>query len=40
MPFDDPAAYEGNDVEKLAEFRRVRDLIGEAMKAWKPQLQR
>ena len=37
LPFDDPARFEGTDDEKLAEFRRVRDLIGEAMKTWKPQ---
>src|SRR5258708_39484148 len=38
LPFDDPAKFEGTDDEKLAEFRRVRDLIGEAMKTWKPQM--
>lgn len=33
-PFDDPAAYEGMDAEKLAEFRRVRDQIEARVLAW------
>lgn len=38
LPFDDPAAFEGTPEETLMEFRRVRDLIGEAMADWEPQL--
>jgi arsenate reductase len=33
-PFDDPAAFEGTDDEKLAEFRRVRDQIEARILAW------
>ncbi len=33
-PFDDPAAAEGTDEEKLAVFRRVRDEIGAKIRAW------
>ena len=33
-PFDDPAACEGTDAEKLAEFRRVRDQIEARILAW------
>jgi arsenate reductase (thioredoxin) len=36
LPFDDPATFEGTSKEMLAEFRRVRDLIGEAMSTWEP----
>jgi arsenate reductase len=36
MAFDDPAEFEGDERERLAVFRRVRDEIGRAMKAWKP----
>ncbi len=32
--FDDPAAFEGTDDEKLAEFRRVRDQIGQRIEQW------
>lgn len=32
--FQDPAALEGTDVEKLAKFREVRDLIEAKIKAW------
>lgn len=32
--FDDPAALEGTESEKLAEFRRVRDEIGRKIQAW------
>ena len=39
MPFDDPAAFVGDDEAKLAEFRRVRDQIGEAMRTWEPKLE-
>jgi arsenate reductase len=37
LPFDDPAAFEGTAEERLMEFRRVRDLIGEAMATWEPE---
>jgi arsenate reductase (thioredoxin) len=33
-PFDDPAAVEGADEEKLAAFRRVRDAIEARILAW------
>jgi arsenate reductase len=33
-PFDDPAAVEGTDEEKLAAFRRVRDAIEARILAW------
>jgi arsenate reductase len=33
-PFDDPAAFEGTDEDKLAEFRRVRDQIEARILAW------
>lgn len=36
--FDDPAAVEGSHEEKLAEFRRVRDEIGEKIQAWVAEL--
>ena len=32
--FDDPAAFEGTDEEKLKEFRRIRDQIDEQIKTW------
>lgn len=32
LPFDDPAAFVGTDEQRLSEFRRVRDLIGNAMR--------
>jgi arsenate reductase len=31
MPFPDPASVEGNDVDKLAEFRKVRDMISASL---------
>ena len=37
VPFDDPAHAEGTEDEKLAFFRRVRDEIDAAMKAWTPE---
>lgn len=37
MPFDDPAEAEGTEDEKLAVFRRVRDGLEAAMKAWAPE---
>jgi arsenate reductase (thioredoxin) len=33
-PFEDPAAFQGTDAEKLAKFREVRDLIDERIRAW------
>ena len=33
-PFDDPVEYQGNDEEKLAKFREVRDQIHERIKDW------
>lgn len=33
-PFDDPAAMEGTEEEKLTKFRQVRDEIEEKVKAW------
>jgi arsenate reductase len=32
--FADPAAYEGNDEQKLAKFRQVRDQIEQRVLAW------
>ncbi len=32
--FDDPAAFEGTDEEKLRKFREVRDQIDERIRAW------
>jgi arsenate reductase len=32
--FDDPAAVEGDEAARLAAFRRVRDEIGERLRAW------
>ncbi len=32
--FEDPAAFEGNDDQKLAKFRRVRDQIEQRIKDW------
>ncbi|MGD1277869.1 MAG: arsenate reductase ArsC [Tepidisphaeraceae bacterium] len=36
LPFDDPSEFEGSAQQTLEEFRRVRDLIGEAMRTWSP----
>lgn len=36
MPFDDPAQFRGAPEETLNEFRRVRDLIQQAMQSWQP----
>lgn len=33
-PFEDPAAFQGTDEEKLAKFREVRDLIDQRLRAW------
>lgn len=32
--FEDPAAFEGSDQEKLAKFRQVRDLIKQRVEGW------
>jgi arsenate reductase len=32
--FEDPAAFEGTDEEKLAQFRKVRDQIEVRIKSW------
>ncbi|MFZ5880651.1 MAG: arsenate reductase ArsC [Chloroflexota bacterium] len=32
--FEDPAAFEGTDEEKLAKFRQVRDQIEQRIRAW------
>ena len=37
MPFDDPAAATGSEAAQLAVFRRVRDEIDKAMRAWQPE---
>jgi arsenate reductase len=33
-PFDDPSAATGSEADQLAVFRRVRDEIGERLRAW------
>ncbi len=33
-PFDDPAAFQGSDAEKLTRFREVRDQIAARIRAW------
>ncbi len=33
-PFEDPAAFEGSDEEKLAKFRQTRDMIDQKVQAW------
>jgi arsenate reductase len=32
--FEDPAAFEGSDEEKLAKFREIRDKMEQRIKAW------
>jgi arsenate reductase len=32
--FEDPAAFQGTEAEKLEKFRQVRDLIEEKIKSW------
>lgn len=32
--FEDPAAFEGSEEEKLAKFRQIRDQIEEKIKSW------
>ena len=36
LPFEDPAEAEGSYEQRLSAFRRVRDEIGGAMRAWAP----
>ena len=38
-PFDDPAAFEGTEEQKLAKFRQVRDQIDERIKTWLDELK-
>jgi arsenate reductase len=33
-PFEDPAAFQGSEEEKLAKFREIRDKINEKTKTW------
>jgi arsenate reductase len=33
-PFEDPVVYQGNDEQKLAKFREVRNKIDEQIKTW------
>jgi arsenate reductase len=33
-PFDDPAAFDGSDIETVNEFRRVRDEIKDKIQTW------
>lgn len=33
-PFDDPAAFEGSELERLAKFREVRDQIRDRIQTW------
>jgi arsenate reductase len=33
-PFEDPAAFQGTEEEKLAKFREVREKINEKIKTW------
>ncbi len=33
-PFEDPAAFQGTEEEKLAKFREMRDKINEKIKVW------
>ncbi len=40
LPFDDPAQFVGSEEATIAEFRRVRDQIGEAMRTWAPTIGR
>ena len=38
-PFEDPAAFEGADADKLAKFREVRDQIEARLRAWLVELK-
>jgi arsenate reductase (thioredoxin) len=37
-PFEDPAAFEGSDAEKMVKFRQVRDQIEAKVKEWVQEL--
>jgi len=37
-PFEDPAAFEGSDEEKMAKFRQIRDQIEAKVKEWVQEL--
>jgi arsenate reductase (thioredoxin) len=37
-PFEDPAAFQGTETEKLAKFRQVRDQISQMMLDWLKEL--
>lgn len=37
--FEDPAAYEGTEEEKLAKFREIRDLVGQRIQDWLAELE-
>jgi arsenate reductase len=36
--FEDPAAFEGSEEEKLAKFRQIRDQIDRKLSGWVPEL--
>ncbi|MGO9567338.1 MAG: arsenate reductase ArsC [Desulfomonilaceae bacterium] len=37
-PFEDPAAFEGSEEEKLAKFREIRDKVREQIESWLKQV--
>ena len=39
-PFDDPAAAQGTDAQRLSEFRRVRDEIEDRIREWLAEIPR
>ena len=39
LPFDDPAEFDGPEETRLEGFRRVRDEIETAMRAWAPKIE-
>jgi arsenate reductase len=40
MPFDDPDQLQGPDAERGEGFRRIRNEISDAMRAWQPEVPR
>jgi len=38
-PFDDPAAFEGSEKERLVKFRETRDQIARKIKSWLKEIQ-
>jgi arsenate reductase len=38
-PFDDPTAFEGTEMEKVAKFRQIRDQIDERTGTWLDELR-